>query len=364
MDDLVQSFEVRRDDLRTTRLVQAALPIVGDEQALLRVDRFGLTANNITYGVAGDMIGYWGFFPAPEGWGRIPVWGFADVVASKVDGLPVGARVFGYLPMSSHLIVEPSRVSPHGFVDGAAHRAALPGLYNRYVRTDADPIYTPDTEDLQAIFFPLFVTSFVIDDLLADNHDFGADRIVLTSASSKTAAGTALCICRRSGHRPRVVGLTSAHHTAFVEGLGWYDEVVAYEDFASLDRTPASVLVDIAGNASVRIDVHRHLGDTLTSSFMVGMTHWEATAPPADLPGPKPTMFFAPSQVDKRLAEWGMAGYQQRLAAAWAGLLEVVPGWVDVVVVGGFEALQTAYLEMLDGAADPASAFLVDVAGH
>ena len=31
---------------------------LADGEAMIRVDRFGLTANNITYGVAGDMIGY------------------------------------------------------------------------------------------------------------------------------------------------------------------------------------------------------------------------------------------------------------------------------------------------------------------
>ena len=49
----------------------------------LRVERFGLTANNVTYGAFGDQLGYWQFFAAPEGWGRIPVWGFGEVVASR-----------------------------------------------------------------------------------------------------------------------------------------------------------------------------------------------------------------------------------------------------------------------------------------
>src|SRR3712207_7802692 len=50
---------------------------------LFRSDRFGLTANNVTYAVMGDAIGYWSLFPASEdGWGRVPVWGYGDVVAS------------------------------------------------------------------------------------------------------------------------------------------------------------------------------------------------------------------------------------------------------------------------------------------
>ena len=82
-------FLVRRNDFTQTRWVEAqrrAGSALEPGEVLLRVDRFGLTANNITYGVVGDLMGYWNFFPAPEGWGRIPVWGFADVVASRATG--------------------------------------------------------------------------------------------------------------------------------------------------------------------------------------------------------------------------------------------------------------------------------------
>ncbi len=357
----IKTLEVRRDDLRMTRVVSDPLPEVGAGEVLLAVDRFGLTTNNITYGVAGDMIGYWGFFPSTDGWGRIPVWGFADVVASDIEDLPEGTRVFGYLPMSTHLVVAPSRVSPHGFTDGAAHRSQLPALYNRYQRTDADPMYLPETEDLQAILFPLFATSFVIDDFLADNDDFGADRIVLTSASSKTAAGTALCISQREGHRPQVVGLTSARHVDLVAGLGWYDQVVGYDDIATLDPSLLSVLVDIAGNAEVRLAVHQLSGDRLTASHTVGMTHWEARPTSAPLPGPTPAMFFAPTQVDKRIAEWGVAGYQERFGAAWSRAVAVAPQWLDIVDVAGFDALQATYRRLLEGAASPAEGFIVHV---
>src|SRR3954469_14620437 len=101
-------FLVKRDDLRQTRITEAEVPALEDGQALLDVDRFGLTANNVTYAVFGDAMSYWDFFPASEGWGRVPVWGFADVRKSRADGLESGARVYGYLPPSSHLVVTPS----------------------------------------------------------------------------------------------------------------------------------------------------------------------------------------------------------------------------------------------------------------
>jgi hypothetical protein len=359
----IRSFEVRRDDLRLNRLAADPMPVLGDGQVLLRVDRFGLTANNITYGVTGDMIGYWGFFPASDAWGRIPAWGFADVVAEGTEELPDGTRVFGFLPMSSHLVVEPDHVTPHAFTDGAPHRAPLPGLYNRYRRVGADPAYSADTEALQAIFYPLLVTSFVIDDYLADNHDFGAERVVLSSASSKTALGTAVLLSGRSGDRPQVVGLTSERNVDFVDGVGCYGEVAAYEDIGSLDPGPPTVFVDFAGDADVRRSVHEHFGDALMASSMIGITHWDAGAPPADLPGPAPAMFFAPAQVDKRVKEWGAAGYQERLGAVLSTLLDVVAGWIEVVEIAGLEELEPVYLAMLDGAVEPSRAYVVDLGG-
>ena len=105
--DGMSDFLVKRDDLRSCR-VAASEPIeVGQGQALLRVDCFGLTANNVTYGVMGEAMSYWDFFPAADGWGRMPVWGFAEVERSEADGVAAGTRVYGYLPPSSHLLVTP-----------------------------------------------------------------------------------------------------------------------------------------------------------------------------------------------------------------------------------------------------------------
>src|SRR5690242_20112502 len=100
---------VDRGDLSRTTVVEVPPPDAGDGQALLRVDRVGMTANNVPYAVFGDTMKYWDFFPArdhdgaPQG--RVPLWGFAEVVSSRVDGVDEGTRLYGYLPTSSHLLV-------------------------------------------------------------------------------------------------------------------------------------------------------------------------------------------------------------------------------------------------------------------
>jgi len=119
----VSDFLVKRDALRECRVADSEPAAVGSGQALLRVDVFGLTANNVTYAVMGEAMSYWDFFPAEEGWGRVPMWGFAEVEQSQVEGVEPGTRVYGYLPPSSHLLVTPVSVSEQGFVDGSPHRA-------------------------------------------------------------------------------------------------------------------------------------------------------------------------------------------------------------------------------------------------
>ena len=87
-------FLVRRDDLASTRIdsFDANAPLDAGELRC-RIDHFAFTANNITYAVFGDAMHYWQFFPAPAGWGCVPVWGFATVQESRCDGLAVGERL-------------------------------------------------------------------------------------------------------------------------------------------------------------------------------------------------------------------------------------------------------------------------------
>ena len=87
-----QQFQVRRDQLTETRIVSGETRALDDGEILTRIDRFALTANNITYGVVGDKLGYWNFFPIDEGWGIIPV-GASPTWSSP--GMPTSTSVSG-----------------------------------------------------------------------------------------------------------------------------------------------------------------------------------------------------------------------------------------------------------------------------
>src|SRR5687767_6793437 len=148
------TLAVARDDLTRTALLDTPVPEVSEGQALLRVDRVGVTANNVTYAVLGESFRYWEFFPAGPGWGLVPLWGFAEVAASRAEGVEVGTRVYGYLPPAGHLLVQPERADARGFRDATEHRTSLPSPYNAYALATGDAAYEAEREDLQVLFRP------------------------------------------------------------------------------------------------------------------------------------------------------------------------------------------------------------------
>lgn len=361
------ALHVRKDHLASTHIHTREDAPLTDGQVRVRIESFALTSNNITYAAFGDAMSYWQFFPTgEEGWGSIPVWGFGTVSQSLHPGVAPGERLYGYWPMSSSAVLQPDRLSPARFTDAAVHRAELPVVYNQYMRCSSDPLYTAETEDVQALLRPLFITSWLIDDFMEDNAFFGAKVMLLSSASSKTAYGTAFQLKQRPGIE--VVGLTSAANKSFCQSLGCYDRVLAYEELDQIAADTACVYVDFAGNGALRRAVHTRFAN-LKYSSSIGGTHVEQLAAGGagkDTPGPRATLFFAPAQIKKRTAEWGAETFGRRMVAAWhAFTAKVTDGkapWLHAEHHEGPAAVQAAYAAVLAGKGDPRTGHILSLA--
>lgn len=346
-------FIVARNDLQQCKVIDterpdaAALP---DGALLVKVTRFAFTANNITYAAMGDQLKYWQLFPAPAGYGNVPVWGFGEVIASKHPDIAVGETLFGYFPMATHLVIEAADVSKRGLRDAAAHRQGVAPVYNSYTRVSGDPAFAGKQGDYQALLRPLFMLSFLVDDFLAENEFFGAEAVILSSASSKTAYGLAHLI---HGRGIKVIGLTSAGNVDFVRSLGSYDEVVTYDKVTSIPADHPVAYVDMAGNSALREQLHRHFGEQMKYSGRVGLTHRSTSAEEPVLPGAKPSWFFAPDQIRKRTKEWGPGGFAERWSAAWVGFVPNLDKWIIVTEGRGPAAVQNIYLDTLNGRVPP-----------
>lgn len=358
----ISQVHVRKGALTDAVLAEVPFETLGDGEVRLAIESFSVTANNITYAVVGDGFKYWDFFPAPEpALGIVPMWGHARVVESRHPDIAVGERVYGYLPMASHLDVLPGRVSEGGFMDMAAHRQPMSPVYNSYTRLAADPEHDATREAERMIFGPLFRTGFLIEYFLRGQDWFGASQVILTSASSKTAMGLA-SVARQSSPQVKRVGLTSKGNLAFVAASGLYDEVYAYDDLASVAVAP-SVSVDFAGNAELLGKIHHRFGDALKQSVLVGATHIEARSvfgKNEPLPGPKPQLFFAPDHAVAFFKAHGPEEGGKLVAAAWREFLKAAEGTIAIERHKGLDAARSVFTTMVAGQIDPAKGIVIE----
>lgn len=342
-------LEVDRHDLRRTRVVREPVPVpLDDGDVVLRLARFALTANNVSYALSGETIGYWYFFPTADPWIRVPVMGHAEVVASANPAVPEGRWVFGFFPMGGHLRVA-AGATASGFADRSAHRAAEPGVYRSFL--DVEPPVDTDDADRSLLLRGLFLTSYLADDFLGEQDYLGATRVVVVSASSKTAIAFAHQARQRSGLS--VVGVTSPANEEFCRSTGVYDAVVTYDGVGGIDATPSTVVVDLSGDSAVIGGLHSHLGDSVVHSMSIGATRWESFGSGHEIPGPRPAFFFAPTQIARRTAEWGPEEFGRVSGAALDAFIAQSAQWLSVEVGVGPEAMGEAWAATVEGRVPP-----------
>jgi hypothetical protein len=94
----------------------------------------------------------------------------------------------------------------------------------------------------------------------------------------------------------------------------------------------------------------------------VGISHWEEFGAGAgELDGPTPTFFFAPDRVVKRAKDWGRAGLENNVAEAWHPFCQWAAGWLEPIRGEGFEGVEAAYLDVLEGRTDPKRAHVLSL---
>ncbi len=87
---ITMDFIGLKNNLKISRILDSSSNhkiAFADDEVLFKIEKFGLTANNIIYAAFGEATHYWNFFPvnqithaeANHDWGRIPAWRFASV---------------------------------------------------------------------------------------------------------------------------------------------------------------------------------------------------------------------------------------------------------------------------------------------
>ncbi|MER7763270.1 DUF2855 family protein [Streptomyces sp. NPDC097619] len=337
---------VRRDDLDAAEIRPARPAALREGEVRLTAEKFALTAITATYSRLGESdLPFFEAFAAPEGHGRVPTWGYARVTESRHPGVAVGTRYYGFLPLSSEVVLTASPTE-RGFADTAPERDYLHPWYREYL-----PAGEPDAfDDHRLLLRPLYPASFNLAEHLGASDT--PRTVLITSASSKTALALAGLVRDRADLT--TVGVTSAAHLEFVRARGLYDRVLTYEDLPTATLGGPVVLVDFTGQAARLFTLYEHFQPVLEDALLVGYTHPGAEIEPPDaLTDPVPWIFFTPTQEGLLIGKEGEESYRARYAASEESFVRSTPAWLDVVHASGPEALLTAYRALMSNALPP-----------
>lgn len=361
----MQQFQISKSEYSKTRIVDCPAPPLSNGQVRAAIESFSFTANNITYAMVGDMLGYWQFFPPvgkvdPETpWGVLPVWGFATVSESQCVEVSVGDRIFGYFPPATELILEPANISNQRWVDNSAHRQALPPTYNQYSRVKTQPsIDSERSEKEQMLLFPLHMTAYCLYDLLQNAEYFNAEQVIVVSASSKTSIGLAYGLFGDDA-APSVIGLTSDRNKKMVGDLGCYDQEATYTDLSAIDKTKPTAIVDMSGNGELMGQLHQHLGDNMRKTVSVGFTHWEQGAKGEGFIEERSEMFFAPSHIQTRTKELGFDEFDRRSSTYMQSSVAKSRDWLKMTDIAGLKGLQEIFDYVCNGKIAPEAGLII-----
>lgn len=340
-------LHILKSDFTQMRWVTRNDAVLKEGEVRLRLKAYSLTANNVSYALAGDSLGYWRFFPSQDDlWGQVPVMGVAEVSESTIGELAVGSLVWGWFPMTDALVVEPGRMTRYGFTDVNPERGDNAAIYRRYEFFEDDEL-----RHYRMSLKGLFTTSWLFAQSLRLERYSETKQAVLTSASSKTALALA--------HELRaqnilVVGLTSGSNKRFVKETQLYDEVYSYDEVRALSKA-ATVIVDFAGDSGLLDVISEYLGDNLVHCGLIGAT--KNLPKKGGVLAEKRKFFFAPHAAEE-LAEAGLfdpSAVDRSLIefSRWAS------EFVDLVTLATDAEVEQGWLDLLGNRVEPSKMLVV-----
>ena len=309
------------------------------------------------------MLDYWGFFPTSPvqmtAWGRIPAMGLGSVAESAHPDIAVGGRYFGFYPMATDVVID---AAPHGsaFRDVGPHRAEHAATYTDFRDVTTDVMFRPEQADEYLLLWGVFMTSFLVDDYLADNDFLGATQTLVTSASSKTSICLAQCLAERDGHR--CIGLTSRAQPRLRRGprpLRRGDHLRRGRPTRPDVRRRWSTW---PGSGSVRAAIHTHFADALKSSLTVGATHWQDSGGNGGHAArPDTRVLLRPRPIREARRRLGADELDARIARSFHRLLDTTDEWLTVEHRSGPEGVESVYRSLLDGERSPQLGYVVSM---
>ena len=213
------------------------------------------------------------------------------------------------------------------------------------------PLYEEDNEDQQMLLWPLYFTSFLIDDFLDDEGFFGAKAAVLSSASSRTSSALAYLLDRAGRDRGGRAHLTAERRVHRVARRLRPRRPLRG---ARLARSRAGRLRRHVGRRKGPKCRPRPLGRR-AQALRRGRDH--PPRGPRRRRGtgrPEAGLLLRARPAAQAHGGLGREGVNERLAETWRQYVDWARGWLRVEHGSGPEDVERIYRELLDGKSDPA----------
>ncbi len=387
------SFVANRTSCNTLELLRTDIkvPAAAQKSAVtLEVIKSGLTANNTFYIRLGDEapFNFFKCYPVDskaelvkdktlpmDGYVHPPAWGLAKVLDSTVESIPVGSTYLGHLPIGTHVSFKSANVNNDGNM--VIERAEVDSAYNVFYKIDEDDaLLTEAYGDVALVCWPGIITGFGCYFTLQKNNFYGANNLVITSASSKVALALAFYL-KDSGRR--VIGYTSELNKKFCEETGLYSQVLSYDDL--LDPDEKYLFIDIIGSNQIYnknkgcVTKLIAIGNTAgalgkDSTFgifpfydnikfvltIMGAPRWTRS-----WMNPSHELYLVLDSLKELKAEWGLTKYNTLLKEHTHRFCASANNWLSVKKCDSEESIKKAFVDIVEGKVPPSEVIVLDV---
>lgn len=227
------------------------------------------------------------------------------------------------------------------------------------------------------LYRPLFWTSFWCEDWLHSSAYRGnSSRILISSASAKTAFCLAYLVKKRRVPGLKVVGLTSIGNLGFTKRLELYDEVLVYDDVGMMKVAGEKwIYIDVAGNEKLNKKLIERFGQngSLVANIALGMTNLSPSSSSSSIgnwstntfqtahstvSSSAPEEFFMVEWLNVRKHQLSPTEIFSMQNTAWAELMKDCTEWVKLERVYGPDAVKGAYEMIIGGGLGPDKGFI------
>ncbi len=181
----------------------------------------------------------------------IPAWGLARVHRTNHPEIAEGSLYYGFWPIA------PYSVRAITGVDHGARVAYHDIPRFKGVREWLKLIEADDFSLMVSEYFEYFKIGITYAREIRDFGYFGAEQLVLTSASSSSSQVIAMCV-KELNPSMSIIGLTSQRSLGLVKSLPFYDDVYTYDDIEASPNAKPTLFFDVLGKEAVATECFDH----------------------------------------------------------------------------------------------------------